>query len=292
MTKGRPLTMLAGARLGRLPTARKAGQQGFNHVLAILICLVMYAPIHLIVVNSVKDRTEARSMSIQHPTTLYWENYSTVIERANLERAFFNSVLYSSSSTVLSTVLAAMAAYVMSRNKTPLNRFLYFFIIMGIAMPINFFTLTKVMQITQLINTQIGIIVLYAATQLPFSTFIIYGFVESLPRELDEAAIVDGAGPLRLFFRVIFPLLTPVLATAALLNFLDVWNNFIFPLYYLNDTAKWPMPLAVYNFFGQFESYWNLVSADIVLTILPVIAVYLLGQRFIVSGMTAGSVKG
>jgi len=163
---------------------------------------------------------------------------------------------------------------------------------MGIAMPINFFTLTKVMQITQLINTQLGIIVLYAATQLPFNTFLIYGFVESLPRELDEAAIVDGAGPLRLFFRVIFPLLTPVLATAALLSFLDVWNNFIFPLYYLNDTSNWPMPLAVYNFFGQFESYWNLVSADIVLTILPVIAVYLLGQRFIVSGMTAGSVKG
>lgn len=292
MTKDRPLTALADIRLGRLPTAKKNAQQGINHVLAILICLVMYAPIHLVVVNSLKDRTAARSMSIEWPTTLHWENYSAVIERANLEQAFMNSVLYASSSTVLSTILAAMASYVMSRNKTPLNRFLYFFIIMGIAMPINFFTLTKVMQVAHLINTQIGIIILYAATQLPFNTFLIYGFVESLPRELDEAAIVDGAGPLRLFFRVIFPLLTPVLVTAALLSFLDIWNNFIFPLYYLNDSSKWPMPLAVYNFFGQFESYWNLVSADIVLTILPVIAVYLLGQRFIVSGMTAGSVKG
>jgi len=292
MTRGKPFAAWVDIRPDRLPTAKNAGQQGFNHVLAILICLAMYAPIHLVVVNSLKDRTDARSMSISRPTTLHWENYSTVIERGNLERAFLNSMLYSASSTALSTALAAMAAYVMSRNKTRLNRFLYFFIIMGIAMPVNFFTLTKVMQVTQLINTQVGIIILYAATQLPFNTFLIYGFVESLPRELDEAAIVDGAGPLRLFFGVIFPLLTPVLATAALLSFLDVWNNFIFPLYYLNDTAKWPMPLAVYNFFGQFESSWNLVSADIVLTILPVIAIYLLGQRFIVSGMTAGSVKG
>jgi raffinose/stachyose/melibiose transport system permease protein len=276
MTKDRPLA-LAGLRLNRLATAKKSVQQGISHLLAILICLAMYAPVHLVVVNSLKDRTDARSMSI---------------ERAHLEQAFLNSMLYSSGATLLATILAAMAAYVMSRNKTRLNRFLYFFIIMGIAMPINFFTLTKVMQMTHLINTQIGIIILYAATQLPFNTFLIYGFVETLPRELDEAAIVDGAGPLRLFFRLIFPLLTPVLATAALLSFLDVWNNFIFPLYYLNDTSKWPMPLAVYNFFGQFESYWNLVSADIVLTVLPVIAIYLLGQRFIVSGMTAGAVKG
>jgi raffinose/stachyose/melibiose transport system permease protein len=292
MTKDGLLTALASFRLNPLPTTKKSTQQGITHLLAILICLVMYIPIHLVVVNSLKDRTDARRMSIERPATLHWENYSTVIEEGNLEQAFFNSVVYSSSSTLLATILAAMAAYVMSRHKTRLNRFLYFFIIMGIAMPVNFFTLTKVMQITHLINTQIGIILLYTATQLPFNTFLIYGFVESLPRELDEAAIVDGAGPIRLFFRVIFPLLTPVLATAALLSFLATWNDFIFPLYYLNDSSKWPMPLAVYNFFGQFESSWNLVSADIVLTVLPVIAVYLLGQRFIVSGMTAGSVKG
>ena len=288
MTKAEPMTRLANLRLGY----RSSGQQGINHMLAILICAIMFAPVYLVAVNSLKDRTDARSMSIERPTTLHWDNFSTVIEQANLEQAFVNSMVYATSSTLLATTAAAMAAYVMSRNKTRLNRFLYFFIIMGIAMPVNFFTLTKVMQMTHLINTQIGIILLYAATQLPFSTFLIYGFVESLPRELDEAAIIDGAGPFRLFFWVIFPLLTPVLVTTALLNFLGTWNDFIFPLYYLNDSSKWPMPLAVYNFFGRFESSWNLVSADIVLTVLPVIAVYLLGQRFIVSGMTAGSVKG
>ncbi len=288
MNKAQSMTHLANLR----PDLGKSGQQGISHLLAILICVIMCTPIYLVVVNSLKDRTDARRMSIERPTTLHWENFSTVVERGKLEETFVNSMLYSTGSTLLATTTAAMAAYVMSRNKTRLNRFLYFFIIMGIAMPINFFTLTKVMQVTHLINTQIGIILLYAAVQLPFNTFLIYGFVEALPRDLDEAAIIDGAGPFRLFFSVIFPLMTPVLVTAALLSFLATWNDFIFPLYYLNDTSKWPMPLAVYNFFGRYESSWNLVSADIVLTVLPVIAVYLLGQRFIVSGMTAGSVKG
>ena len=173
-----------------------------------------------------------------------------------------------------------------------LNRFLYFFLIMGIALPINFFTLTKIMQITHLINTKVGMIILYSATQIPFSVFLIYGFIDSVPRELDEAGIIDGCGPIQLFFRIILPLLTPVLVTTGILNFLGVWNDFLLPLYYLNNSANWPMTLAVYNFFGQYQQDWNLVSADILLTILPVIVIYLVGQRFILSGLSSGAVKG
>jgi raffinose/stachyose/melibiose transport system permease protein len=185
-----------------------------------------------------------------------------------------------------------MAAYVLSRNRTRLNRFLYFFIVLGIALPLNFFTLTKVMQWTQLINTRIGIIILFSATQIPFSVFLIYGFVGTVPRDLDEAAIIDGCSPFRLFFSVVLPLLKPVLVTAAVLNFVGVWNDFLLPLYYSNTSDYWPMTLSVYNFFGQYQQSWNLVSADILLTILPVIVIYLLGQRFILSGMTSGAIKG
>lgn len=103
---------------------------------------------------------------------------------------------------------------------------------------------------------------------------------------------MDGCGPLQLFFQIIVPMLTPVLVTAAVLSFLGAWSNFIMPLYYLNNTANWPMTLSVYNFFGQFQASWNLVSADILLTVLPVILVYLFAQRYILSGMTTGAVKG
>ena len=148
------------------------------------------------------------------------------------------------------------------------------------------------MQATQLINTRQGMVILYSAMNIPLSVFLIYGFIETIPRELDEAAIIDGCGPARLFFLIILPLLTPVLVTAAILSFLNVWNDFLFPLYYLNSSSNWPMTLAVYNFFGQYQQNWNLVSADIILTILPVVIVYLAGQRFILSGLTSGAVKG
>jgi raffinose/stachyose/melibiose transport system permease protein len=152
--------------------------------------------------------------------------------------------------------------------------------------------MTKVMQLTQLINTQLGIILLYAAFKIPFSVFVIYAFAETIPREIDEAATIDGCSPPQLFFTVAVPLLKPAWVTVAVLNFLDFWSEFVMPLYFLSSSDKWPMTLAVYNFFGIYEANWNLVSADVVLTILPVVLVYLLGQRYIVSGMTAGAIKG
>ncbi len=163
---------------------------------------------------------------------------------------------------------------------------------MGIAMPTNFVTLTKVMQWTHLVNTEAGIILLYAATQIPFSVFLIYAFIRTLPRELDEAALIDGCTPLRVFRSVIFPQLTPVIVTLGVLTILNVWNEFLLPLYYLNRSSAWPMTLAVYNFYGQFQADWGLVSADVVLTILPVILIYLVAQRWILSGVSAGAVKG
>lgn len=263
-----------------------------NNSIAILACLLVLIPEYLVVVNSLKTSALARTMSAALPETLHPENFITVIERGKLGQSFVNSMLYAGSAAIISTLLAALAAYVLSRNRTVLNRFVYFFLVMGIAMPFNFFTLTKLMQITNLINTQIGIIILYISTQIPLNVFLIYGFVDAISREIDEAAIIDGCGPFRLFFSVILPLLTPVLVTAGLLSFIGIWNDFLLPLYYLNNTAYWPMTLAVYNFFGQFQQDWNLVSADVFLTVVPVLVIYLLGQRFIVSGMTAGAVKG
>jgi raffinose/stachyose/melibiose transport system permease protein len=263
----------------------------FN-LLAVVVSLIMLTPVCLVFINALKTKAQASTMGMDLPTVLQWQNFATVIERGKLVLAFGNSVLYAVAATVIGITLSALAAYVLARHRTRLNRVIYFLIVMGIAMPTNFVTLTKVMQLTQLINTQLGIIILYSASHIPLNVFLIYAFIGSLPRELDEAAIIDGASPLRLFFSVIYPLLTPVLVTAAVLNLLDIWNEFLLPLYYLNKSTNWPMTLAIYNFFGQYQSDWSLVSADIVLTILPVIIIYLLAQRYILSGLTVGAVKG
>jgi len=270
----------------------KLMKYSFQNIAIWIISLIAIIPILLIVINAVKSAPEATSMNFRFPRAFQFENFSTVIEKGKLGHSFLNSFMYSGIASVLCILFSAMAAYVLSRNKTRVNRFLYFFIIMGIALPINYFTLIDVMKWTELINTRTGIIVLYMVTQIPFSVFILYGFIGGVPKELDEAGIIDGCGPKRLFFSVIFPMLQPAAVTVFILSFLNTWNEFLLPLYYLNSAAKWPMTLAVYNFFGQFQQSWNLVSADIILTILPVVIIYLLGQRFIIAGMTSGSVKG
>lgn len=261
-------------------------------LIAIIVDIIVLMPLVLIIINSLKDSSQASSMGMDLPKVLHFENFTKVIEQGKLFQSFFNSMLYAGASIFIGGVLASLAAFTLARNRTKFNRFIYFFIILGIAMPVNYVSLTKVMQLTHLMNKQLGVCLLYSAMQIPFSVFLIYGFVSSIPRELDEAGIIDGCSPLRLFFSVIFPLLKPVVVTVAILNFMNAWNDFITPLYYLNDSSKWPMTLAVYNFFGQFQMNWNLVSADILLTSLPVVIIYLIGQKYIISGMTSGSVKG
>lgn len=267
------------------------GTIGVN-VLAWMVSLVLLAPLALILLNSFKTSLEASEMNLALPAALQWGNFEAVIEKGKLGQTFLNSLFYSVGSVLLTTVLSAMAAYVLSRDRSRLHNFLYFFMVLGITMPVNYVALMKVMQFLHLVNKRIGIVLLYTAIQIPFNIFLIYSFVGKIPIDLDEAATIDGCSPLRLFFSVILPLLKPVLVTVMVLTFLNTWNEFVMPLYFLGESTKWPMTLAVYNFFGMYFNDWNLVCADIVLTSVPVILVYLFGQKYIVSGMTAGAVKG
>ena len=262
------------------------------NVLAWCLSLILLTPLLLILVNSFKTSQAASDMNLALPASFEWSNYSLVVEKGKLGVTFLNSVLYSVGSVLLCTLLCTMASYVLSRNRRRLHRFLYLFLVLGIAMPINFITLMKVTQTLKLMNSRIGIILLYTATQIPFNIFLIHSFVSKISPEIDEAAVIDGASPVSLFFRIVMPLLKPVLVTVMVLTFLNTWNEFVMPLYFLGSTDKWPMTLAVYNFFGMYFKDWNLVCADIVLTSAPVIIVYLLGQKYIVSGMTAGAIKG
>ncbi len=263
-----------------------------NNLIAGGFGLIALAPIYLVLVNALKTQAEASSMGVDLPAHPQWGNFGTVITEGKLVTAFFNSALYAFGATALAVLASALAAYVLARHRTRRHRAIYLLLIAGIAIPTNFVTLTKVMQATHLIDTQIGMILLYAATQIPFSVFLIYAFIDTLPRELDEAALIDGCSPLRTFVSIVLPLLTPVLVTCGVLDLLNVWNEFLMPLYFLNSTQNWPMTLAVYNFFGQFQADWSLVSADVVLTILPAILVYLVAQRWILAGLGAGAVKG
>ena len=180
----------------------------------------------------------------------------------------------------------------LSRRQSRLTGALYFYMVMGIVLSVNMAALMQVMKTLNLMNNQIGIILLYAAINLPTALFIVHGFVGTIPRELDKAGLIDGARPMRLFTSIILPLLPPVLTTVALLVFTGIWNDFQYPLYVLGTTRYWPMTLAIYNFFGMYENDWNYIFADILLTCAPAFILFLLGQKQIISGLTSGAVKG
>lgn len=263
-----------------------------GNIVAIFISLVVLIPLVVLLLNSFKTSAEADKMTLSLPTEWMFENYSIVVEQGKLISSFFNGLLYAAGSVVIIVAVVSLAAFVISRNMKGINRFLYYFIISGIAMPINNVSLMKVMQALHLINTRGGIILLYAAINIPLSLFLVYVFIDTIPREIDEAAVIDGCTPWQLFTQVIAPLLKPIVSTLFVLDFMAIWNDFTMPLYYLNNSQKWPMTLAVYNFFGAFQNSWNLVAADIMLTLLPVLIVFVLGQKYIVGGVSAGAVKG
>ena len=278
----------------RLPKQRKplTVQTVLKQLLCLFLSLIVLAPLYLVVVNSFKSKNESARMNLSLPKEWLFSNYAVVFEKAKLLSGFANSMIYALVATTVGVLLCSMAAYVLSRKRTKLNNFIYYFFICGLFFPVNYVTLVRVFQWMNLTNTRLGIVLVFTSAMIPFCVFTIYSFVETIPRELDEAAVIDGARPLGLFFRVVLPLLKPTIMTCFILQFMGAWNDFLTPLYLSSKSKLFPMTMSVYQFFGKESSYWNYVFADIVLTIIPVVVVYAIGQRYIIGGVTAGAVKG
>ncbi len=263
-----------------------------KNILAWFASLLVLIPMLLVLLNAFKADGETLNMTLALPKQWLVSNFATVIEKGKLIRSFFNSMFYAGAGTLITVLFGAMAAFVFSRRRSKGMSALYMYVVLGMVIPVNYVTLTKTMLTLNLTNTAPGIILLYMALQTPFTVFLIYGFVSKIPVELDEAAILDGCTPLQLYWKIVFPMLKSAIVTSGVLCFLNCWNEFMMPLYFLHTSDKWPMTLAVYNFFGQYEMKWNLICADVLLTCAPVIILYLICQKYIVGGQTAGAVKG
>ena len=263
-----------------------------KQIVCILLTLIVLVPCYMVVINSFKTRSESARMNLNFPDVWQFSNYLDVIQKANLLKGLLNSLLYAGVATLLGVVLCAMASFVLSRNRTKINNFIYYFIICGLFFPVNYVTLVRVFQWFHLTNTRLGIIIVYTAMMIPFCVFTIYSFVETVPKSMDEAAILDGASPLQMFFMVIAPMMKPTLVTCFILEFMGVWNDFMTPLYLSTKSNLFPVTMSVYQFFGRNTSYWNMIFADIVMTVIPVLIIYAAGQKYLVSGTNAGAVKG
>lgn len=273
--------------------SRKSGWRLYLLEIAlVLLSLLILVPLLIMVFGSFMTSTEVLSFSLKLPKKWLFSNYTTVFEDGGLLKAFLNGILITVVSSVVNIVTSSAASFILARREGKLSGFLYVFFFTGLIAPMSIITTIKVLQWINIYGSTTSVILIYSALNTAFSVFLYSGFIRSLPKALDEAAFLEGANVFNVFFRIVMPLMLPVNATVAIMVFMGVWNDITIPLYFLTDSSTWTMPLTVYNFYGQYSRDWNLIFADLVMTSLPVFILYLFAQRFIVSGLTAGSVKG
>lgn len=255
--------------------------------------LFFLVPFAFIVLQASKDRKSANLSTLGLPSKwLLWDNIVAVVQARDyqLVTAFVNSVILTVVSVFLMVVFGAMTAYVLDRRKSRLNPLVNTMVLAGLIIPPAVVPTIWVMQSLDIFKTLPGLILIEAVFGLSFTVLIMRAFVATIPREIDEAAIIDGAGPLKLFFSVIFPLLRPTIITVTVVQAVTVFNDFQNPLYFLPGSPT--VQLTLYNFKSQFEQQYNLLFADILLITIPPLIMYIFFQRQIVSGMTSGAVKG
>lgn len=258
----------------------------------ILMSLIIILPMLVMIFGSFMNNIEVMKFSLRLPTEWHFSNYVTVFKEGGLARAFWNGILITGVSCIVNILTSSAAAFILTRRDTKLSNMLYMFFFMGLIAPMSTITTIRVVQWFGFYGSITSVILIYASLNTAFSVFLYSGFIRSIPKALDEVAFLEGAGTLSVFFKIVTPLILPVNATVAIMVFMSVWNDITIPLYFLTDSSDWTMPLSVYNFYGKFSRDWNLIFADLVLTSLPVFILYLFCQKYIVSGLTAGAVKG
>jgi raffinose/stachyose/melibiose transport system permease protein len=263
---------------------------------AILVSIVVFVvPFAFIVLTAVKDRTQSAQLDFSWPHQfLFVQNFIDVIQARDymLVIAFINSTILTVASVTGMVILAAMAGFVLQRRKSRWNGPINFLVLAGLIIPPAVVPTIWVLQKLGLFKTMPGLILIEIAFGLSFCILLFRAFVATIPRELDEAAVIDGAGPLGLFFRVIFPLLRSVIVTVVVVQSVAVFNDFTNPLYFLPGDQNATVQLTLYNFNSQFSTQYNLLFMNILLITIPPLVMFLFFNRQIVAGMTSGAIKG
>lgn len=255
---------------------------------------LLLVPLVTTVSIALKTRYNLLIDPIGLPKPIAWDNINTAWQDANLGQALFNSLLITSAGVLGLIVLGASAAYPLARRMGRWPNGIYVYFILGLIVPLQLglIPLYQLWQELGLLNSPLGVILIQIGELLPLTIFLFTGFIKTVPRELEEAATIDGASQFRTFWTIVFPLLRPVTATVAIATSLVIWNDFLIPLLFLQDPDLQTIPLAIYGFVGEYSQSWNLIFASIVVSSLPIIALFLILQRSFIKGLTGGALKG
>ena len=260
-----------------------------------LVGAVMLLPIYYLVVTTFKTPAEAAARPLGLPAHFTLENYKNALAAMEYGRALRNNLIIAGCAVALLLVFASMAAYVIARSPKKIFRRMYSVFMVGLIVPfqIAIIPLYKIVSGLHLMNTLPGVVLIDVfCINLPLSIFLFRGFINTVPKELEEAAYMDGCGVLRTFWQIIFPLLKPIVSTVAILDALAVWNDFMTPLLFLQSPQKGVLLQEVYKNVGPFSTNWTSFFPMLVQATLPLVVFYLIMQKSIIEGVVAGSVKG
>ena len=274
-------------------TARRYWMGGAAIAVSFVIFVV---PFIFTLLMAAKDRREASRREFSWPSDGFhlWDNLVAVVKARDyiLVTAFINSTILTVAGVTLLVVFGAMVGYVVQRRRTIWTPVVNFCVLAGLVIPPAVVPTIWVMQGLGIFRTMHGMILIELAYGLSFTVLLFQAFFATLPRELDEAAVIDGAGPLRIFFQIMLPLLRPVVVTVIVVQSVAIFNDFTNPLYYLPGNENVTVQLTLYNFQSQFNTQFNLLFTNILLITIPPLIVFLFFNKQIVAGLTAGAVKG
>lgn len=287
------------ARSGQ-PAPTRPGRTARDRVAPAGIALLLWGyaavalgPLMLMLVGSLRQSREIFDDPLGLPTSLDVSNYRRVWADASFSTYFVNSVLVTVSAVTLCTVVSLLAAYPLGRYRFRGVSLLTAYFIAGMMLPIRlgivpvFYLLASL----GLIDSRLGLVLVYAASGIPFSVFVLSAFYRALPDELEEAARIDGAGEFRIFRTVMLPLVRPAVATVMLFQLVPIWNDFFFPLVLLRSSEKATIPVGLTSFFGQFQTDWAVLFAGLVVATVPLVLLFLFATKQIIAGLTAGMGK-
>jgi raffinose/stachyose/melibiose transport system permease protein len=263
-------------------------------VALVLGTVVFVVPFALIVVTAVKDRADAARLDLSWPTSWHvWDNVAEVTKARDymLLTATKNSLILTVASVTLLVVSCSMAGFVLERRRDRMAKAVNAMVLAGLIIPPAVVPTIFVLQKLHLFKSLWGLVLVEVAYVAPFSILLFRAFVATIPREIDEAAMIDGCTGLHLFVRVIFPLLRPVTITVIVTTSIIIYNDFVNPLYFLPGSENATVQLTLYNFQGQYLTQWNLLFTDVLLITIPPLVMFMAFNRKIVSGLTAGALK-
>ena len=265
-----------------------------KYLLAVTLSLIILIPLVTAVLGGFKSNADLQTNSFGLPRALVWSNYTDVLASLTFWQQLFNSTTVMVATAAGVVVLAAMPAFVFARVSFRGRGLLFNFFTLGLLFPLTVAILPLYVTLRSLgmVDSLWGIIVPQVAFGLPGSILILRNFFANVPKELEEAAALDGITTLGFFWRIMLPLVRPALAAVVVLAMVNSWNAFFLPLLVLNNAALWTLPLGIMQFQGQFGADWSKILAFVSLALVPTMVFYLLAEKQIVAGLTAGAVKG